>query len=485
MHSTTKEGVMMKIFASLFVAFLISTASADQQLIGSWQAEDGTRYDFLDGFKPNAGAVILYKEFLVSGVGKWSAKPDEKKFKIGYRDYPYELSSDGKTMTWGPSHSRKTYKKVAEFRASGILDLKKDPDAFIDDLTGFSWSNYASKVGQTTFTRTFSGTEGVRIQFNEEDKLSDLSAWGVASGVLKIGRTVYLEARITPSYLLAMDKRDNFIVLKRDKTKTKLPRTDLKVAREKFLISLTTGAWKIPSSTPPVYRFRPLEGDLKGLVFKEKDNKLTSTFGWEFSAATGAMKISSTEYVGGLVIGELLVFVETDGDQKMYYRDGSVDQKHFTTGDTRAIALSERTAPAVIEAIGRQLSQSDTFFLFEFNADGRTGYRHEWQSKPFQITAENLKIGDYYTYKKMYLIEDYIALGDRGTAFKIDTRMSRLRPKSDTEAKADADKASKELSVLREGGVTLVITRTDGSVDRIKLPMKSLEGLKSMEVIVE
>lgn len=476
---------MTKLCSSLLFVLLISTANADENLFGSWQSEDGTRYDFLDGFKPNAGAVILYEKFLVSGVGKWSTTPDSKELKIGYRSSPYDISADGKSLTWGPSYSKKTYKKVAELKLEQMIDLKKDPDAFIQDLTGFIWSNYASKIGETTFTRTFSSTEGVRTQFDKENQLRDLSAWGVASGVLKIGSTVYLEARITPSYLLAMDKRDNFIVLKRGKSQAKMPRTALKDAREKFLISLTTGAWQIPRTTPLIYRFRPLEGDLKGLVFEETDNKLTSTAGWEFSAATGAIKIRGTEYPGGLVIGQLLVFVRSNGDQKMYYRDDSVDKKHFTTADTRTIALSERTAPEVVEAIGRQLSVSDTFYLFEFNVDGRTGFRHEWQSKPFQITAENLKISDYYTYKKMYLVEDYVALGDRGTAFKIDTRVSRLRPKSDAEAKTDAEKASNELTVLREGGVKLVITRTDGSVERIKLPLKSLEGLKSMEVVVE
>ena len=334
-------------------------------------------------------------------------------------------------------------------------NLKEDQNAFLDQLTEFIWESHASDSARIEFTRTFSNTEGVTAQFDKEDKLSNLHSWGVASGVLKLGDSVYIEARITETYLIAMDSDDGFIVLRRGKPRQEIARTDLRVARELFLKELATGAWEKPRySTTYTYRFRPLESDLRGLRFEESSKKLQSTEVWEYSVATGAMKIGYSEYIGGLLIGDVLVFVDDDGSQEIYHREPTIEKKHFTTVDTKTIPVSERTAFEVNDAIARQLSQEDTYFLFEFQSDGRTGYLHRWTSTPFQITGEGLKFSDGYTeHKKIYLIEDYIALGDEG--FKIDTRTSRLRPKTDAEAVSDATEAEQNLKTLQEGGVKL------------------------------
>ena len=472
-----------KLFIATAVVLTTGTAYADPALIGSWQSGDGDRYDILDGFKPNVGAVITYEDLEASGVGSWSINSVSGNLKIGYwNDDPYTISNDGKTLQWGST----VYQKVSELRTDAIVDLKTDPNTFIDELTKFSWSFYSTDKNYAEFTKTFSSTEGVRTRFDNENNLDDISTWGVASGALKIGDTVYLEARITPEYFIAIDDDDDMIVLHRGNERPEALRTELTVAREAFLKALTTGAWQRPSYYGSyIYRFRPLEGDLKGLRFTEEDEKLTSINTWEFSVATGAFKFGYTEYVGGLVVGELLVFVEEDGDQTSYYRDPFVEQKHFTSADTRTIAVSERTTSDLVEAIGRQLALDDTFYLFEFNADKRTGYLHEWTSDPFQITGETLDVESWYEYEKVYLIEDYVAFGDDGRGYKIDTRQSRLRPKTDAEAKSDAEEAEEGLASLQKSSVKLVITRTNGSTETIKLPLESLSELKSMVVIAE
>ena len=112
-----------------------------------------------------------------------------------------------------------------------------------------------------------------------------------------------------------------------------------------------------------VYRFRPLESELKGLRFGELADKLQSLAVWEFSVATGAINIGYSEYVGGLVEGDLLVFVYGDGEQAIYHWDSSIEKKHFTIADTKSISISERTAPTVNEIIGRQLAQATYFFF--------------------------------------------------------------------------------------------------------------------------
>ena len=453
-------------------------------LIGSWESSDGERYDILDGFKPNVGGVITYENGEATDVATWKVNATSQTLEIGYSEEPFEISDDGQYLTWG-SYSKKQYRKVADVEASVVSNLKEDQNEFLDQLTGFIWETHASDSARIEFTRTFSNTEGVAAQFDKEDKLNSLGSWGVTSNVLKLKDSVYIEARITKAYLIAMDSDDGFIVLRRGEPRQEIARTDLRVAREVFLKELATGAWEqLEYSTTYIYRFRPLETDLKGLRFGESSKKLQSTEVWEYSVATGAMKIGYSEYIGGLLIDDVLVFLDDGGSQEIYHREPTIEKKHFTTVDTKAISVSERTAVEVNDAIARQLSQGDTYFLFEFQSDGRTGYLHRWTSTPFQITGEGLQFADGYTeHEKIYLIEDYIALGDEG--FKIDTRTSRLRPKTDAEAVSDATEAKQNLKTLQEGGVKLLLTRSDGSTEMVRLPLKNFDELKSVSLLLD
>ena len=215
----------------------------------------------------------------------------------------------------------------------------------------------------------------------------------------------------------------------------------------------------------------------------EQELELQSTSVWEFSPATGALKIGWDEYNGGMTVGDLLILVEQDGDQRPYLRDSSVEEKQFTTTDVKTIEVSERTASDVVNAIGRQLSYENEFTLFEFNQDGRTGYVHQWISYPFQIIGQSLK-SDWGSYEQIHLVEDYVVFGT-GKGRKVDVRQSRLRPKTDAEAQSDAKQAEQELSEMQQGKVNVKITRMDGSEETVRLPITSLADLKSIVVVAE
>ncbi len=461
---------------------IYGVAIADELLIGSWESNKGERIDILDGFKPNTGPVITYKNGEVNDITTWKIDPSSKELKIQYSSSKYSKSDDGGSFEW----NSRTWTKSRNLETKGIANLKLDVDAFIDGLVGHSWSANSSKTGTVEFARTFSNTEGIVVRFDQEDALKALTNWGVASGTLKIGSVVYLEARITPEYLIGVDKNDGFIVLNKGDIRTEGSRTTMVDAREEFLAAMTTGAWLQAGGYSPdsVHRFRPIEGDLKGRVFKEVESKLTETSVWEFSPATGALKIGYTEYNGGMTVDKLLVFLKKDGNQVSYLRDSSIDEKRFTTADVKVIDVSERNAPKIIETVARQLSYGSQYTLFEFNEDDRTGYVHEWNSYPFQITGQTLESGNWGTYKHIYIVEDYVAFDGR-KGRKIDLRQSRLRPKSDHEAQADAEKAKLQLTEMQKGRVNWRIIRMDGSEETIPLPISSLADLKSIVVIAE
>ncbi len=474
----------MKILVVIILGSLsLGIVQADQMLIGTWETGKGERMDVLDGFKPNMGPVIRYSDGEVEGVYTWRIDTTSKELKMRYSSTVYALSDNGLNLLW----NNKKWSKSKELETQGIVNLATDANSFIDGLTGHSWSGNSSSVGKMEFTRTFSNTEGVVTRFDQDQSLKSLDSWGIASGVLKIGSQVYLEIRITPQYLIGVDDDDDeFLVLNKGESRGEISQTSMLESREQFLAAMTTGAWRRPGGYRPdyIYRFRPIEGDLKGRVFQEGNNRLESTSVWEFSPATGAMKIGYTEYNGGITIDNLLVLVKKDGDQKSYLRDLTVEEKSFNIGDVKTIEISERTASKVMTATARQLSYEDQYTLFEFSEDGRTGYVHEWKSYPFQITGQSLKAEGWGSYEQIYLIEDYIVFGE-GRGRKIDLRQSRLRPKSDAEAESDAKQSEQALAELQKGKVSLKIVRTDGSQETISLPIADLGELKSIEVVSE
>ena len=167
-------------------------------------------------------------------------------------------------------------------RHTGSTDGERDGD---DDFDGDDDGERDGDADGKPLGLVDGNTEGVVVKFDEKEALKALANWGVASGALKISSVVYLEARITPDYLIGVDKNDKFMVLNKGDVRTEGSRTTMVDAREKFLTAMTTGAWLQAAeySSDSVYRFRPIEGDLKGRVFKEIESKLKGTSVWEFS----------------------------------------------------------------------------------------------------------------------------------------------------------------------------------------------------------
>jgi hypothetical protein len=488
---------MKKLNLLLFSILLLCSTSviSNEALIGSWKNDEGLRMDLMSGFKPNVGPVIYWEDEEVSEIQTWKVNPNSNELEIYYESGIYDISSDGNQLHWNTSSWKDKedllWKKIDDIESKNVINIKKDPDAFVNLLTSALWSSNVKKNDHIEFTKTFSSTSGILSGFNKERELDDLQSWGVASGVFTIGSSnLYVEALISDKYLIAVDANDKFLVLYKGDVTEELERITLKDSREQFLSSLTTGAWKKISSYSPdsIFRFRPIEGELKGRVFVEKDSKLMSSSVWEYSPATGAFKEGYTEYLSGLNIGDLLVFVDKDGEQNALYRDNSVELIEFSTSDVDNISISERSTTETKNTLNRQMSIGDgnDFTLFEFNIDNRTGYFHEWTSYPFQITGEALQIDDYYPskFEQLYLIEDYVVF-DESFSKKIDTRKSRMKPKTDIESKEDSVKAIEVLDTESKVSLKIKIDLKDGTSKTIPIPVSSLLDLKSISVITQ
>ena len=71
-------------------------------------------------------------------------------------------------------------------------------------------------------------------QFDDDDNISNLASWGVGSGIIKIGDDVFIEAKISENFLIAVDDRDYFIVLNKGSEKNILEKISLVESREQF-----------------------------------------------------------------------------------------------------------------------------------------------------------------------------------------------------------------------------------------------------------
>ena len=468
------------------VIFLLSTPIiANEALIGSWEKDDGTRMDIIDGFKPNIGPVIIWENGELSETHTWKVNTNTNELSIYWSSGVFNVSNNGNKLNW----ESESWTKIDNIEMKNVINLQNDPDAFINQLTGFSWSSSSSQSDKKEFTKTFTSTEGVFSEFDKDNNFTEISSWGIASGALKIGDyKVYLESQISEKFLIALDTDDSFLVLYKGEMKEVFDRVSLADSRDKFLASLTTGAWMTNGiySGKSVYRYRPIEGELKGRVFTEQDSKLISSEVWEYSPSTGAFLQSYTEYSSALNIGDILVFVDIDGNQYSYFRDKSVELKKFSLNDVTNIPVTERSTDEIKELINQQMSVGggNVFTLFEFNKDNRTGYLHEWDSTPFQVTGQTLTIGDYYQFGQLYRVEDYV-LFDEQWSKKIDTRESRMKPKTDIEAKEDSVEAIEVLDEISQTSLKIKIELKDGTSKTIPIPVSSLLDLKSITVITQ
>jgi len=473
----------MRVFF-LILIFLSFKALADEKLFGSWKNADGSRIDLIDGFKPNVGPAIVYDEEELTEVNTWSV--DNGELKIGYSSGIYTISADNNSMDW----RNKNWTRIESLSNSNLIDLKIDTENFVNELTAYNFYSYSKEFNLTKFETTFSTTEGVITQFDDDDNISNLASWGVGSGIIKIGDDVFIEAKISENFLIAVDDRDDFIVLNKGSEKNILEKISLVESREQFLLNLKSGAWVVPStySADRILRFRPIEGDLKGRVLTESENTLSNSQVWEFSPSTGAFKIGYTDYNAGLSLGgEILVLLEDNGDQYTLYKSDEINDKSFTVSDVKNLTISERDATQIKEMISIVSSKEDQFTYFEFKEDNLSGYLHEWRSYPFQITGQTLFVEDNYTFnnsENIYLVEDYLIFGESDSR-KIDLRETRLKPKTDSEAQADVEQAQSNKEQLSSKNVKLKIDLKNGQSETILLPVDSFENIKSISVIEE
>jgi hypothetical protein len=335
-----------------------------------------------------------------------------------------------------------------------------------------------------TFKATFGSDTGV-VTVMDGDELVELNAWGVSSGIVKINDSVIIEARVTDYYFVGLDQRDNFVVYKAIGPSTKQITTNIELQREEFFNSLLTGEWETKSwSELLIHKFRPVYGELAGEEFTISKDNLVSDQTWEYSPATGALKIGSTEYVDAVIVNDTLALIDKNGDQKFYNRLQNGNSKRFTLGDVKTVALSENSLPEVKEMLSLQFQRDSYLYSFEFKNDGRTGFTHMWRSTPFSITGETFETDLVGKSEKLFQVEDFVIFEGQ-EVFKMNGSQSRLRPKTEAEAASDVVKQEELQQNAQNKTVKVRLLTTGGKTVDISLPVSSFSEISNISIVTE
>ena len=271
-----------------------------------------------------------------------------------------------------------------------ITLLKEDENGFVDRMTRSVWLT-STKGERAIFKSTFSVDSGVVELYAATGELKGLDSWGISSGVLKVDDTVIVEARISENYIIGQDHRDEFVVFLATQDRTPQGRVELAKQREDFLSKLLTDTWqRAYYGGYYYYKFRNVEGPLKGRVLRLENNSFEGASVWEYSPSTGALKIGYTDYIGALVVGDTLALLKENGEQEFYLQSPNGPGRVFSMSDVKVHRVNETRVHDLKPVLDGQFQLDDYLYFFEFRENDRTGYVHKWRSVPFTIVGQNL-----------------------------------------------------------------------------------------------
>ena len=470
---------MMRVLLML-ILMTPGIAVADERILGIWLSDDQQLHlDILDGFKPNRGAVLAIENSTETKLGVWETNESATTMKIGWYGSEVTFRAHDR-FEW----NNRTFIKQQDIVEEELVSLKQDKVAFIDTLTKNIW--LTSAEGRTSqFKSTFSMDSGVVETLSRDGDLEALNSWGMTSGILKIGSNVIIDARISRRYMIGVNGKDEFLVFRATSPTSMESRSDLANQRNEFLSLLVTDTWlQIYWGNYRDYNFRSVEGPLKGRRLTIEDGKLDGFSTWEYSPSTGALKIGSTEYIGGLVIGDTLALMDKNGDQTFYKRKAGGLGKSFSIADVRVHEINETRGSDLAVVLSGQFQKEAYYYSFEFKEDGRTGYVHEWRSVPFTITGHKLSVDLFRETEMVYEVEDIVLFDDR-FALKRDATASRLRVKTQIEILEDVAMMEKQLEELGEEKLILRITDMNGERHDISLPISSLAEVTEIRLMTQ
>ena len=475
-----RNGIHLSIMACLIVCLLSTpTVAVEQNILGTWvDATQKPAYHFIAGFKPDTGAVIVFENGEPEEVRQWSI--DGAEIKIGYNFYDLQLGQDTLQL------DTQIYAKIQEEQPQDMLvSLKENPGVFIEHLAKTTWFNPADSYETGIFILGFTPDSGI-YSFSNREKVDEVSSWNIENDVLKMGSTIYPNAKLLSDYLVMLDSYDNISIFQRGKPVEEMSQTDLTEDRENFLDLLTRGTWQSGkfSYDKNLYEFRPTFGDLSGSIFEYRGTtkNLTNVEDWEYSPKTGVVKWGYTEYVKGKVIGDYLLLQESDGDAKQFVRAPETSLKKELPSTSSKISISERELTQVKSLLSRQWINHPYHYIITFNQTKPQGFVHEFRSLPFVIAGNTMKIQGLSDVEELWQWEDKVIFNKNSFSLQADASPVYMTPVDKERALAISQQQASSLENMQKDIMSFIIELKDGKTITLPVSIKDFSEIQSIRI---
>ena len=464
--------ILLLITNFLFTNFLF----AQNDLYDLWIDQGKQpKYEFIQGFNPNKGVVIIYDNNAISEIKSFTL--DANKITISYETYEYSIK--GKKLLLNNYGEIKTFSRDVKKEKLKLIDFKRNNKLFIQNMLSASWKSSSQSY---LFIPGFSNNTGI-YHIIEEEETKTIETWGSANDILKLGDSTYIEGKISKKYIMLLSDDEEILFLNRGEKRKPLEKIELKESKEKFVPELISGRWIIPEyGEKTYYKFRPIFGDLSGLRFSyDNTQKYTTASKWEYSPETGEIIIDDyNKYKNAQIKGNYLLLLSEDDKVKAYERPKE-DIKKFSFSDLNTIKVSEKNTSDLKKLIERQWFRYGEFYQFVFE-DARTGYFHKFSTKPFSITGNKLQLGSD-EYEDVKFMDNMLVLGkSSGNTFEVDTNIVFLEHVSTAQAQAKAKEIKESSKDLTKKKVYINLVLQDGSVKKVDLPIDSMSSIAEITI---
>ncbi len=469
---------MKRINKNIFVLIIMINfpfvLMAKNKLIGMWlDVNNQPTIELIQGFKPNTGIAIIYDKGKIEDVEKWKIEDD--KVQISYHS--------GKLNGNILEYRNKQLKKSNETRKiTNTIELKKEPNIFIDVLTSHKWLTGNEKKSYLFF-KGFSNETGIYNKIDETKSESEgLGEWSVAKNVFNFDSTLYLEAIVTDTYMMFLDKSDRILFLNKSDKLKKYDKLELKEVKEKFVNDLNSGEWlsRAAYSSDTIYKFRPVFGDLSGLKYSYSKNIYGGASEWEYSLKTGSLKMGYTEYINAQIQGPYLLLLQKNGDVTSYQRPKGKITKHIFS-NIKNIEVSEKDTNQLQDLLNNQLHLDDYTYQFIFK-NNTEGYLHKFKTYPFLVSGNKFEVKDWSNFENLKFYEKEIVFGKNKKSLALDSKQVYLKHISEDESKKlQAEKKSTTEKTSKKS-ISMTIVTKDGKNIRIPLPVGSFQDIVKLTI---
>lgn len=478
----------MKIISGAIFVILItlfpSSSFADDRFLGSWENAKGTIFYVINGFRSGLGPVLVQEPEGNLISTKWVDEDGIIKINYEYSDYIFSMLSESNALLTSDYGSDIALSRIEKPNDSTRFDIRKNPKMFVETLVSREW---ITGDGNVVFKSTFSEDSGVATTSNANNPTGS-TYWAVSSDILRFGDDLLLEAKITKDYLVGLDEYDNFLVLKSKSDAPGLTKTNLELEKDEFFDLLLSGEWSIQGYLgTQTYKFRPIFGDLAGLLFEIQDDKLVGETYWEYSPSSGSLDLGYSTYPEAVIVNNTLALKDEDGNQFFYNRNSKGPIKRFTLADVTTIPLNELSTPKIKDTLNGQLQRGSYLHTFEFKGDGRKGFAHQFRSTEFEISGETLSNEFTNDAQKLFKVEDFLVFDSEygPKTFKMDESEARLKPKSDKEVVEDVEKQKQLKSTSLDKRVIVRIKHKDGTTIDVPLPITDFSEIGALTLVRE